>query len=131
MLATVAAPQVQAGSELQVAPDSGSRRRTPRPCNCLRCNPPNGSQYIRCYRNNPQNAPPEPSDPEPFDPLIDTVSAAILNQEEKAKVWQYIQKHDQDRVLFLRDPAVVALIKSGATPLFPAELVQNALGYRL
>ena len=70
--------------------------------------------------------------PDAFDAIFDDdllIRASLLNRQEKALVWGYIQRNEPGLVAFLKDEAVVRLIKSGATPLFPTDLVEKALGY--
>lgn len=60
----------------------------------------------------------------------DMISASDLNPQEKRVVWNYIKAHRPDIQAFLQDPQVKALQEAtGATPVFPADMVVDALGY--
>lgn len=133
MLIAAYAPEVQAGSEHVASPASGSPRRPVRRCSCLACNPANGSFYFRCIKDaDIKTLAQLDSPPDPLDAIFDDnrlIQASLLNRQEKALVWGYIQRNEPQIVLFLQDESVARLIKSGATPLFPTDLVEKALGY--
>lgn len=133
MLTTHQAPEVLVGSEHAAPSESGSSRRPTRRCSCLACNSANGSFYFRCIKGAADmDATLQASVPDAFDAIFDDdllIRASLLNRQEKALVWGYIQRNEPGLVAFLKDEAVVRLIKSGATPLFPTDLVEKALGY--
>lgn len=129
MFATAPAIDPQASSEHAAASGNRPDRRPLRRCNCLRCNQANGSKYLDCTAHDPEPTLPK----EPFDEVLDLSDANLtkadtLTKEQKSRVWRYIQQHDPNMVAFLQDPTVAALIRKGATPLFPNDLVQRALG---
>lgn len=56
------------------------------------------------------------------------VPASQLDAAQKQSVWAHLKAHHPERVAFLQDDAIKALMaSSGAVPTFPADIVRAAL----
>lgn len=54
------------------------------------------------------------------------IEARMLPQDAKRAVWAEIQRSEPELQAFLQDPQVQDLVRRGATPLFPADLIRRA-----
>lgn len=112
-------------------------------CNCMLCSGKRGTPGLRCAlvaeklsaisRDN-ELVSPSIREPESVQKAVsfdeDMISASDLSPHEKRVVWNHIKAHRPEIQAFLQDPQVKALQEAtGATPVFPADMVMDALGY--